>query len=167
MHAGGRQKHPNQLLSNNLTLNTQHHSADEQCLGRKTGKRQIKDTTFQPERQVDLSVMVLTVMTMNLETGILIQSFESYICFNSIAQYWKYLYIYWSCIRVSVGLRSTEECSMSYIQSKMYKLTTYFKNLPQQSVSSKRNLQVVDKSEKYAVSCFYAQRINVGVWVFK
>ena len=33
---------------------------------------------------------------------------------------------------------------MSYRQSKIYKLTTYLKNLPQQSVSSKRNLQVVD-----------------------
>ena len=33
---------------------------------------------------------------------------------------------------------------MSYRQSKMYKLTTYLKNLPQQSVSSKRNLQAVD-----------------------
>ena len=32
-----------------------------------------------------------------------------------------------------------QECSMSYTQSKMYKLTTYLKNLPQQSVSSKRN----------------------------
>ena len=32
---------------------------------------------------------------------------------------------------------------MSYRQSKMYKLTTDLKDLPQQSVSSKRNLQVV------------------------
>ena len=48
-------------------------------------------------------------------------------------------------IRVSVGLRNTKECSMSYRQSEMYKLTTYLKDLPQQSVSSKKNLQVVDK----------------------
>ena len=33
---------------------------------------------------------------------------------------------------------------MSYRQSQMYKLTTYLKDLPQQSVSSKKNLQVVD-----------------------
>ena len=33
---------------------------------------------------------------------------------------------------------------MSYRQSEMYKLTTYLKDLPQQSVSSKKNLQVVD-----------------------
>ena len=35
-----------------------------------------------------------------------------------------------------------KECSMSYRQSEMYKLTTYLKDLPLQSVSSKRNLQV-------------------------
>ena len=36
---------------------------------------------------------------------------------------------------------------MSYRQSKMYdvQVTTYLKHLPQQSVSFKRNLQVVDK----------------------
>ena len=28
-------------------------------------------------------------------------------------------------MRVSVGLRNTKECSMSYRQSEMYKLTTY------------------------------------------
>ena len=48
-----------------------------------------------------------------------------------------YKYIY---IRVSVGL--TKEYSMSYRRSEMYKLTTYLKDLPQQSVSSKKNLQV-------------------------
>ena len=48
-----------------------------------------------------------------------------------------YIYIY---IRVSVGLRNTKECSMSYRQSEMYKLTTYLKDLPLQSVSSKKNL---------------------------
>ena len=47
-------------------------------------------------------------------------------------------------IRVSVDLRNTKECSMSYRQSVMYKLTTYLKDLPLQSVSSKKNLQVVD-----------------------
>ena len=34
-------------------------------------------------------------------------------------------------MRVSVDLRNTKECSMSYRQSKMYKLTTYL--LPQES----------------------------------
>ena len=46
--------------------------------------------------------------------------------------------------RVSFGLRNTEECSMTYRQSKMYNRTKYLKNLPVQSVSSRRNLQVVD-----------------------
>ena len=41
-------------------------------------------------------------------------------------------------------MRNTKECSMSYRQSVMYKLTTYLKDLPLQSVSSKKNLQVVD-----------------------
>ena len=50
------------------------------------------------------------------------------------------MYMY---IRVSVGLRNTKECSMSSRQSEMYKLTTYLKDLPLQSVSSKKNLQVV------------------------
>ena len=36
-----------------------------------------------------------------------------------------------------------QECSMSYRQSEMYELTTYLKDLPLQSVSSKKNLQVV------------------------
>ena len=36
---------------------------------------------------------------------------------------------------------------MSYRQSEMYKLTTYLKDLPLQSVSSKKNLQVVDLKE--------------------
>ena len=57
-----------------------------------------------------------------------------------------YMYIY---IYVSVGLRNTKECSMSYRQSEMYKLTTYLKDLPQQSVSSKKNLQVVDLKESF------------------
>ena len=48
----------------------------------------------------------------------------------------------------------------------IYIYTMYLKNLPQQSVSSKKNLQVVDKFRKH-VSCFYAQRKNVGVWAFK
>ena len=38
-----------------------------------------------------------------------------------------------------VGLRNTKECSMSYRQSEMYKLTTYLKDLPLQPVSSKKN----------------------------
>ena len=37
---------------------------------------------------------------------------------------------------------------MSYRQSVMYKLTTYLQDLPLQSVSSKKNLQVVDKFRK-------------------
>ena len=41
-------------------------------------------------------------------------------------------------------MRNTKECSMSYRQSEIYKLKKYLKNLPQQSVSSKKNLQVVD-----------------------
>ena len=45
-------------------------------------------------------------------------------------------------------MRNTKECSMSYRQSVMYKLTTYLKDLPLQSVSSKKNLQVVDKFRK-------------------
>ena len=51
-------------------------------------------------------------------------------------------------IRVSVVLQNTKECSMAYRQSEMYKLTTYLKDLPQQSVLSKRNLQVVDQFRK-------------------
>ena len=35
-------------------------------------------------------------------------------------------------------MRNTKECSMSYRQSEMYKLTTYLKDLPLQSVSSKK-----------------------------
>ena len=34
---------------------------------------------------------------------------------------------------------------MSYRQSEMYKLTKYLKDLPQQSVSSKKNLQAADQ----------------------
>ena len=45
-------------------------------------------------------------------------------------------------------MRNTKECSMSYRLSEMYKLTTYLKDLPLQSVSSKKNLQVVDKFRK-------------------
>ena len=40
------------------------------------------------------------------------------------------------------------------------------KNLPLQLVSSKGNLQVVDKFRKN-LSCFYAQGGNVGVWSLK
>ena len=58
---------------------------------------------------------------------------------NTSSCCYTHIYIY---IRVSVGLRNTKECSMSYRQSEMYKLTTYLKDLPQQSVSSKKNLQV-------------------------
>ena len=47
---------------------------------------------------------------------------------------------------------------MSYRQSEMYKLTTYLKDLPQQSVSSKKNLQVVDKFRKTCELVFF--------WVF-
>ena len=49
-----------------------------------------------------------------------------------VCRWCVYIYIY-----------NTKECSMSYRQSEMYKLTTYLKDLPLQSVSSKKNLQVV------------------------
>ena len=52
-------------------------------------------------------------------------------------------------------------------QSKMYKLTMYPSNIPQQSVSSKRNLQVVDKFRKTCELFFMLKKINVGVWAFK
>ena len=57
-----------------------------------------------------------------------------------------------------------KECSMTYRQSEMYNCAKYLKNLPLQSVSSKGNLQVVDKFRKCA-SFFYAQGGNVGAWV--
>ena len=52
------------------------------------------------------------------------------------------IYIYVKC--ASFGLRITKECSMTYRQSEMYNRAKYIKNLPLQSVSSRRNLQVVD-----------------------
>ena len=52
---------------------------------------------------------------------------------------------------------------MSYKQSKMYNRPKYRKNLPLQSVSSRRNLQVVHKFRKHA-SFFYAQGGNVDAW---
>ena len=53
---------------------------------------------------------------------------------------------------------------MTYRQSEMYNCAKYLKNLPLQSVSSKGNLQVVDKFRECA-SFFYAQGGNVGTWV--
>ena len=48
----------------------------------------------------------------------------------------------------------------------IYKLTTYLKDLPQQSVSSKKNLQVVDKFRKTSelFLCSKNKRGRVGVW---
>ena len=40
----------------------------------------------------------------------------------------------------SFGLRNTKECSMTYRQSEMYNRAKYLKNLPLQSVSSRKNL---------------------------
>ena len=40
-----------------------------------------------------------------------------------------------------------------YMYLYMYKLTTYFKDLPQQPVSSKRNLQVVDLTVVETTDC--------------
>ena len=70
-------------------------------------------------------------------------------------------------MRVSVGLRNTKECSMSYRQSEMYKLTTYLKDLPLQSVSSKKNLQVVDKFRQTCelFLCSKNKRGRVGVQI--
>ena len=51
-----------------------------------------------------------------------------------------------------------------YIYIYIYNCAKYLKNLPLQSVSSKGNLQVVDKFRKCA-SFFYAQGGNVGAWV--
>ena len=61
----------------------------------------------------------------------------------------------------------TKECSKSYRQSEMYKLTTYLKDLPQQSVSSKKNLQVVDKFRKTCELFLYSKnkRGCVGVHI--
>ena len=53
---------------------------------------------------------------------------------------------------------------MTYRQSEMYNRAKYLKNLPLHSVSSRRNLQGVDKFQK-CVSFFYAQGGNVGAWV--
>ena len=53
---------------------------------------------------------------------------------------------------------------MTYRQSEMYNCAKYLKNLPLQSVSSRGNLQVIDKFRKCA-SFFYAQGGNVGAWV--
>ena len=49
---------------------------------------------------------------------------------------------------------------MKYRQSEMYNRAKYLKNLPLQSVSSRMNLQVVDKFRKCA-SFFYTQGGNV------
>ena len=51
-----------------------------------------------------------------------------------------------------------------YIYIYIYNCAKYLKNLPLQSVSSRGNLQVVDKFRKCA-SFFYAQGGNVGAWV--
>ena len=67
-------------------------------------------------------------------------------------------------INIRFGLQNTKECSMTYRQSEMYNHAKYLKNLPLQSVSSRGNLQAVDKFRKCA-SFFYAQGGNVGVWV--
>ena len=64
----------------------------------------------------------------------------------------KSIFIY--ILRVGVGLRNAKECSMSYRQSKMNKLT-YFKDLPQQPVSSKMNLQVVGSTRTYILIYLY------------
>ena len=53
---------------------------------------------------------------------------------------------------------------MTYRQSEIYNRAKYFKNLPLQSVSSRGNLQVIDKFRKCA-SFFYAQGGNVGALV--
>ena len=55
---------------------------------------------------------------------------------------------------------------MTYRQRKMHNRAKHLKNLPLQSVSSKRNLQGEDKFRKCA-SFFYAQGGNVGAWVIK
>ena len=55
---------------------------------------------------------------------------------------------------------------MMFRQSEMYDRAKYLKNLPQQSVSCGRQIQVVDKFWKHA-SFFYAQGGNVGAWVIK
>ena len=56
---------------------------------------------------------------------------------------------------------------MSYRQSEMYKLTMYLKDLPQQSVSSKKNFQVVDKFRKTCelFLCSKNKRGRVGVQI--
>ena len=59
-------------------------------------------------------------------------------------------------------MRNTKQCSMTYRQSENYNRAKYFKNLPPQFVSSRSNLQVVDKFRKHT-SFFYSQRGNVGV----
>ena len=46
-----------------------------------------------------------------------------------------------------------QECSTTYRQSKMYNCAKYLKNLPLQSVSSRRNIKVVDKFRKHANFC--------------
>ena len=53
-----------------------------------------------------------------------------------------------------------------YIYICIYNCAKYLKNLPLQSVSSRGNLQVVDKFRKCA-SFFYAQVGNVGAWVIE
>ena len=55
---------------------------------------------------------------------------------------------------------------MTYRQSEMCNCAKYLENLPLQSVSSRGNLQVVDKFQKCA-SFFYAQGGNVGACVIE
>ena len=72
-----------------------------------------------------------------------------------------YIYIY---THELVLVCKIQECSMSYRQSEMYKLTTYLKDLPQQSVLSKKNLQVVDKFRTCELFlCSKNKRGRVGV----
>ena len=58
---------------------------------------------------------------------------------------------YTNIICASFGLRNTKECSMTYRQSETYNRAKYLKNVPLQSVSSRRNLQVVDRRLKMVV----------------
>ena len=53
---------------------------------------------------------------------------------------------------------------MTYRQSEMYNCAKYLKNLPLQSVSSRGNLQVIDKFRKCA-SFFMLKAETWGAWV--
>ena len=67
--------------------------------------------------------------------------------FQIALQFIIYIYIY-IYIRVSVGLRNTKECSMSYRQSEMYKLITYLKDLPLQTTDCS------GKSLRYVINLY-------------